>query len=175
MATWTPSMEDVFGILSDKMQSYFERTKKSVERPDEKGAPREEIVLEFFKDFMPSSIGVEKGYAINLNGDHSRECDIIFYRKNTSPIFKISPTSNLYIIPIEDIYGAIEVKSSLTQTQIKNCLLKKTLLRVVSNAEMLTKRNTTICHNVKISLKNLLASHFLLYFVIAFNTLAKTV
>jgi len=114
-------MIDVFGLLADKMQSYFDRTKRLVGRPDEKGIPREEVALEFFKEFMPNNIGVSKGYIINLNGGHSKECDIILHRKNNSPILKISPTQNLHIIPIEDVYGVIEVKSKLTIKEIENC------------------------------------------------------
>lgn len=120
MRHWKPSLEDVFGILSDRMQSYFERTKRLVGRPDEKGLPREEVVLGFLKEFLPKNIGVAKGYVINLNGDCSKECDIILFR-NSSPLFKISPTNDLYVIPIEDVYGVIEVKSILTKEQYKNC------------------------------------------------------
>jgi len=125
MSNWSPSMIDIFGLLADKMQSYFNRTKRLVGRPDEKGIPREEVVFEFFKEFMPSNIGVSKGYIINLNGDYSNECDIILHRKNSSPILKISPTQNIHIIPIEDVYGVIEVKSKLTNKEIENCVKKQ--------------------------------------------------
>lgn len=125
MSKWKPSLEDVFGILSDRMQSYFNRTKRLVGRPDEKGLPREEIVLDFLKKMLPKDIGIAKGYVINLNGGCSKECDIILFRES-SPIFKISPTSELYLIPIEDVFGVIEVKSVLDKKQYDNCLKKQT-------------------------------------------------
>lgn len=125
MPKWKPSLEDVFGILSDRMQSYFERTKRLAGRPDEKGLPREEVVLNFLKEFLPKNIGIAKGYVINLNGNCSKECDIILYRES-SPLFKISPTSEIYLIPIEDVYGVIEVKSVLDKKQYKNCQEKQT-------------------------------------------------
>jgi hypothetical protein len=124
MNKWKPSLTDTFGLLSDRMQSYFERTKRLVGRPDEKGAPREDVILEFLKEFLPNNLGIEKGYVINLNGDCCDECDIIIFRRS-SPIFKISPTKNIYIIPIEDVFGVIEVKSVLTEYQYKNCQNKK--------------------------------------------------
>ncbi len=124
MSKWSPSLEDVFGILSDQMQSCFERTKRLVGRPDEKGLPREEVVLDFLRKFLPDSVGVAKGYIINLNGDYSKECDVIVFRKS-SPVFKMSPTQELYLVPIEDVYGVIEVKSILTKKQYSNCLLKQ--------------------------------------------------
>ena len=129
---WKPSLKDVFGILADRMESYFQRTKKLVNRPDEKGAPREEVVLQFLKEFLPENIGVAKGYIINLNGDCSKECDIVIFRK-TSSIFKISPTQNLYLIPIEDVYGVIEVKSILTLAQYSNCIEKLNSFEYVYN------------------------------------------
>ncbi|WP_445360215.1 DUF6602 domain-containing protein [Microbulbifer sp. EKSA005] len=124
MSQWKPSLEDVFGLLSDRMQSYFERTKRLVGRPDEKGFPREEVVLNFLKEFLPKNIGIAKGYVINLSGGCSKECDIILFRES-SPLFKISPTNELYLIPIEDVYGVIEVKSILDKKQYKNCQEKQ--------------------------------------------------
>ncbi|STR45182.1 DUF6602 domain-containing protein [Iodobacter fluviatilis] len=110
----------------------FKRTlcdfKKALEsstgRPDEIGAPREQQVRNFLKLILPEKIGVSKGYIINQGGDISKECDIVLFNKETCPRFILNEENDLRLFPIEEVYGVIEVKSTLNPTELNDALSK---------------------------------------------------
>jgi hypothetical protein len=118
-------------------------------RPDEVGAPREEMVRKFLASILPPTIGIAKGHIIykkiieeNIRLDISLEFDIILYDARISPVFPWDGDERIKAIPFEHIYGIIEVKSILNDSQIENVSLKKSELdKVESEAKDAAKRN----------------------------------
>lgn len=93
-------------------------------RPDEIGLPRERQVRDFLRLLLPEKIGVSKGYVINQAGNVSKECDIVFFNKETCPKFILDADQDLRLFPIEEIYGVAEVKSTLDPDELENALVK---------------------------------------------------
>ncbi|HUW44933.1 MAG TPA: DUF6602 domain-containing protein [Dehalococcoidia bacterium] len=106
------------------MHDFEKALSKDSGRPDEIGAPRERQVRDFLRLLLPEKIGVAKGYVINQTGDVSKECDIVFFNKETCPRFILDADNDLRLFPIEEVYGIAEVKSTLDPDELENALLK---------------------------------------------------
>lgn len=85
-----------------------------VKHSGDKGENREHILREFLASHLPRKYGVTKGEIITKGGDHSHSADIIIYDAVNCPILYSEKTS---IVPVEGVYGVIEVKSSLSKTE----------------------------------------------------------
>lgn len=81
----------------------------------DKGENREEILREFLRDHLPDRFGVTKGEIITKDGSRSHSADIIIYDKLDCPVLFKGKTN---VIPIEGVYGIIEVKSRLSKEEL---------------------------------------------------------
>ena len=94
-----------------------------------KGTFREIILNEILRPYLPLQYGLSSGECFDLNGQLSRQMDIVVYDQ----LFSYSiPRGNYMIIPFESVYGEIEVKSHLN---------KKTFDESLANIESLKKLN----------------------------------
>jgi hypothetical protein len=111
-------------IFDSALHDFEKAFSKDSGRPDEIGAPREKQVRDFLRLLLPEKIGVAKGYVINQAGAVSKECDIVFFNKETCPRFVLDADNDLRLFPIEEVYGTAEVKSTLEPDELENALLK---------------------------------------------------
>jgi hypothetical protein len=72
------------------------------------------VLRQFLQKHLPERYGVLKGEVITKVGLHSPSMDIIIYDKINSPVLYVGATQ---VVPIEGVYGAIEVKSKLTKAE----------------------------------------------------------
>jgi hypothetical protein len=79
----------------------------------EKGLGNEQSLRDLLIDILPRRYGVAKGKVINSQGEMSRQLDVIIYDALNCPVLFIDENKN-QIVPVEGVYGAIEVKTSLT-------------------------------------------------------------
>jgi hypothetical protein len=79
----------------------------------EKGLGNEQSLRDLLADILPHRYGVAKGKIINSSGEMSRQLDIIIYDSLNYPVLFIDENKN-QILPVEGVYGVIEVKTSLT-------------------------------------------------------------
>jgi hypothetical protein len=79
----------------------------------EKGLGNEQALRDLLVEILPRRYGVAKGKAINANGEMSRQLDIIIYDSIACPVLFTDENRN-QILPVEGVYGVIEVKTSLT-------------------------------------------------------------
>src|ERR1035437_6141653 len=93
-------------------------------RPDEIGAPREHAFAEFLKDWVPESCGIANGYVVSTRRGISRQADVLLYRRATCPKFVTDKKTDRRLIPIEEVYGTIEIKSTLTKTELSDAVDK---------------------------------------------------
>jgi hypothetical protein len=93
----------------------------AVAHPGDRGDNREEILREFLRQRLPSKYGVAKGQIITKDGKHSHSADIIIYDSLTTPPLYSKRTA---IVPIEGVYGIIEVKSTLSKTEFVDAARK---------------------------------------------------
>lgn len=85
-----------------------------IKHAGDKGENREHILREFLSNHLPKKYGVTKGEIIARTGERSHSADVIIYDAVNCPILYSEKTS---IVPVEGVYGVIEVKSSLSKAE----------------------------------------------------------
>ncbi len=81
--------------------------------PSGVGDDREDAVRDYLREVLPPRFSVDRGKIFDSQGNLSREFDVII-----SESFDVSPAMTLAgrrIVPIESVYGVIEIKSKLNK------------------------------------------------------------
>jgi hypothetical protein len=116
-------LEKVFRAINRKMLIDFEEISAAIKHRGAKGRVREqEIVTEYLSKYIPGNIGLANGEIISADGQVSSETDIILFERNTTPY--LLTKESYQVLPIECVYGVIEVKSRLDQTQLEDAYSK---------------------------------------------------
>jgi len=123
----------LFDAAATELEVAFKRSSIG-KRPDEKGGPREDAFAEFLKDWVPESCGIANGYVVSTRREISRQVDVLLYRRATCPKFLTDKKTDRRLIPIEEVYGTIEVKSTLTKTEVEDALAKCTSVAALTNS-----------------------------------------
>jgi hypothetical protein len=111
--------EFFFDSISKKMLIDFESIKKIIEKkPTVTGQILENTVREFLTKYFPPSLGITSGYIFDVNGNESRQIDIIIYDAFRTPVFINS--ENIRVVPAECVYAVIEVKSLINTRELKD-------------------------------------------------------
>lgn len=92
-----------------------------VSHPGDKGENREEILSEFLRAHLPHRYGVTKGQILTGSGNLSHSADIIIFDAINCPVLFHSRTA---VLPIEGVYGIIEVKSRLSKAELLDAMGK---------------------------------------------------
>lgn len=106
-------LANLFASVENTMLSRF-REAGFIKHAGDKGENREHILREFLAAHLPKKYGVTKGEIVTKNGERSHSADIIIYDAVACPVLYAEKTS---IIPIEGVYGIIEVKSALSKSE----------------------------------------------------------
>jgi hypothetical protein len=106
-------LNELFSSIETTMLARFKES-GFINHSGDKGENREEFLMDFLKTHLPKRYGVTKGEVITKNGNRSHAIDIIIYDTVNCPILYAGKTS---ILPIEGVYGIIEVKSSLSKAE----------------------------------------------------------
>lgn len=106
-------LPQLFASIERTMLARF-REAGFVKHSGDKGENREHILREFLATHLPKKYGLAKGEVVTKNGQHSHSADIIIYDAINCPILYSEKTA---IIPIDGVFGIIEVKSVLSKTE----------------------------------------------------------
>jgi len=106
-------LSERFARVEETLLSQF-REAGFVQHQGDKGENREEFLREFLTKHLPKRYGVAKGEIITREGVHSHSADIIIYDATNAPLLYSGRTA---VIPIESVYGIIEVKSTLSKAE----------------------------------------------------------
>lgn len=112
--------------IARKMLIDFEET-SDIQHRLTKGEERETVVVkEYLKKYLPAKYGVTAGEIIDSDGNISKQQDIIIFDYlNTMPLFSLDNDSETQSrVPIENVYAVIEVKSSLSNSEIDDAIEK---------------------------------------------------
>jgi hypothetical protein len=104
---------DLFRAHEHAMSAAFEQS-GAIAHSGDKGDNREEILRKFLTLHLPSKYGVTKGQVFTKDGRRSHAADVIIFDRQNCPTLYAGHTS---ILPIEGVYGIIEVKSILTKAE----------------------------------------------------------
>ncbi len=85
-----------------------------IKHAGDKGENREHILRDFLSNHLPKKYGVAKGEIVTKTGQHSHSADIIIFDAINCPILYSEKTA---VVPIEGVFGIIEVKSSLSKAE----------------------------------------------------------
>ena len=80
----------------------------------DRGEAREEAIREFLGNYLPKKYGVTSGEVVTRGGTHSHAADVIIYDSLHCPVLYVGENR---VLPIEGVYGIIEVKSSLSKQE----------------------------------------------------------
>jgi len=85
----------------------------------EKGLGNEESLRQLLSSFLPRRIAVAKGKIVNSAGVMSKHIDVIVYDALNCPTLFTDENRN-QILPIEGVFGVIEVKTTLTSSTLSD-------------------------------------------------------
>lgn len=83
----------------------------------ESGRRREDDVREFLEAFLPQRLAIGTGEIVAVDGQVSPQIDLIVYDWLYTPLLDRSPSS--VVVPVEGVYGVIEVSSRLDRTKLQ--------------------------------------------------------
>jgi hypothetical protein len=92
-----------------------------VQHAGDRGGNREEILRTFLADHLPKKYGVTKGEVLTKSGTHSHAADVLIYDSLNCPVLYLGETQ---VLPIEGVYGVIEVKSGLSKAELVDAAAK---------------------------------------------------
>lgn len=113
-------LKDIFCSVSKKMQIDFEEITSKIQHNGEKGTARENILQEYLKSYIPEKYSFSKGTIVDCKDVQSKQIDIIIHDKFLTPY--LVDMNDTKIIPIESVYGVIEVKSTLSKDELRKCV-----------------------------------------------------
>ena len=93
-----------------------------------KGEEREVPLIDFFTQNLPKTYSIVKGEIVDLNGESSPQLDVMIYDSSRNIPFY---SGNNCILPAESLLSSIEVKSMLTQEDIRKILINAKKLKTL--------------------------------------------
>ena len=94
---------------------------------------REQDLRDFLQKHLPKKYGVTKGEIVTQTGEHSHAADIIIFDALNYPVFY---SQQCLVIPIEGVYGIIEVKTKLSKTAIQEDIKKIQRFKSLAPSEL---------------------------------------
>lgn len=125
-------LNELFSSIETTMLSRFKES-GFINHSGDKGENREEFLMDFLIKHLPKRYGVTKGEVITKEGSRSHAIDIIIYDAVNCPVLYAGKTS---ILPIEGVYGIIEVKSSLSKTEFDDAAGKITSFKKLAPRDL---------------------------------------
>ncbi|WP_299359125.1 DUF6602 domain-containing protein [uncultured Paracoccus sp.] len=113
------NLSDVFAASETILSARIEQIRASLTHAGLKGGAVEEAVRNLLQDYLPQNIGIGSGVVVDSAGRQSNQIDIILYDAHKTPSFFRSGDAGIF--PIECVYFAIEVKSSLSAATFLEC------------------------------------------------------
>jgi hypothetical protein len=114
------NLNELFSSIETTMLARFKES-GFIQHSGDKGENREEILMDFLQKHLPKRYGVTKGEVITKEGKRSHAIDVIIYDAMNCPVLYSGKTS---ILPVEGVYGIIEVKSSLSKAEFEDAASK---------------------------------------------------
>jgi len=113
-------MGDFFERVESSLLARF-REAEVVQHAGDRGENREALLCEFLEQHLPTRYGVTKGQVVTKAGEVSHSADLIVYDTINCPVLYREETA---VLPIEGVYGIIEVKSRLSKAELIDAMKK---------------------------------------------------
>ncbi|WP_134105757.1 DUF6602 domain-containing protein [Kribbella pratensis] len=110
-------LPEILRASAKKLQGAFEET-AHIRHRGARGASREDPIRIFLSERMPRTVSVlGSSEVVSVDGRTSGQCDILISDPVTPP-FLVSDSHQ--VVPVECVFGVIEVKSRLTKKEVLN-------------------------------------------------------
>jgi len=120
------NLVDVLDSTARKMLVDFEAS-GAVEHRRSKGTIREAYLLDYLRKYLPRAVKAEhSGEAVTVDGEVSKECDIMILDPSTPPF---RDEEDYRVVPIECVQGVIEVKSFLDSAALRDAWAKIAVIK----------------------------------------------
>jgi len=136
------TIEKYFGDIALELKRQSERLKIGFSTHAlSAGENREDIVGNFLKEYLPKAFGIDTGIILSTEGEFSNQADLVIVdHLNNAPLY---PTSKNRLWLVESVYSLIEVKTTLSPSELDNAIVKckrfKRLKRVFQTVPCLPK------------------------------------
>lgn len=107
-------MTEFFASVERTMLARYRET-ELIHHAGDRGVNREELLRDLLEKHLPSRYGVVKGEMVTQSGESTHSADVIIYDKINCPVLHSGETA---VVPIEGVYGIIEVKSRLSKAKL---------------------------------------------------------
>ena len=94
------------------------RAVSAVQHPGLRGQLREIIARQLLHPLLPPGLGIGTGEIVSAYNDHSPQVDLVIYDRSIAPPMLVGQDYGVF--PIEAAIAAIEIKSVLTATDLKD-------------------------------------------------------
>ncbi|MFC4495805.1 DUF6602 domain-containing protein [Streptomyces ovatisporus] len=115
-------VEEYWSGVARRLQEEVNTFNRLIGHSGEQGKENELSLVRLMENLLPSAIGTGSGMIIDSTGNYSRQMDIIIYDAANQPT--IMAQTNQTIFPIESVLLAIEVKTTLTEDELEDCIEK---------------------------------------------------
>lgn len=72
-------LNEVFEAIGSSMLTAFDGISSQIPHPGGKGAEREGVLSSFLAQYLPTRYSISSGQIMDLEGNISRQCDIVIY------------------------------------------------------------------------------------------------
>ncbi len=114
------NIQQIFDSVAQKLRIDFEQVSSEIQHRGSKGKVREsEIVNTFLREYLPKNVELINGAeVVSTDSQTSNECDILINDKTHCPA--LLTKEDYRIVPIECVFGVIEVKSKLDSKELRD-------------------------------------------------------
>lgn len=125
--------------------------------PSGVGDERELALVEALQGLFPSRFGMTRGKIVDANGTLSKELDLIVFEN--SEVFTAMTVAGRRVIPVESVYGVVEVKSKLDKANYKKALAELASIDCLKRYYIPTGGRNDIARGYRRRLKDGLVPH----------------
>jgi hypothetical protein len=111
-----------FAFQQTSKDIFFDENSKKLIHPGEYGTYREAICRDFLRFFIPTRLAIGTGFLISDKGNVSKQCDLIIYDLNSTPLIENSERQRFF--PVETVCAIGEVKSDIDKSGLKEAINK---------------------------------------------------
>lgn len=111
------NLEILFNSIAKKMIIDFEYIREDIKnKPGLKGQLVENTLRRFLAEYFPKSLDITSGYIIDVDGNESRQLDVIITDASKTP--KFLDSDGVRVVPVECVYAVIEIKTEIQQKEL---------------------------------------------------------
>jgi hypothetical protein len=98
------------------------RATRALVHHGQKGAAREALAASAVRPWFGPAVAIGTGIVIDNTGKESRQCDNVLYWPDIQPAIPLGGTDAPHLFPIEGVAAVVEVKSTLTTSELASAL-----------------------------------------------------